>query len=121
MLLFFIAGCSGVLVRIDQWVEGHYTHPTTAEGNLDIIRSFWSYTLNFILSGVAGTIVAIGAGYLLENRDSNILIFIAVMIGAIGKLIFYNLVEWVHRKFDENMSPRTSKATKDTKDFGKRK
>jgi membrane protein DedA with SNARE-associated domain len=103
LLLFFVAGSSGLLVRIDQWVEGDFKHPRTDSGKLDIFRSFWSYILIFILSGLAGTIVAVGTGYLLENRDSNILLFVAVMIGAIGKLIFYKLVEWVHSKFDDNV------------------
>ncbi len=103
LLLFFVAGSSGLLVRIDQWVEGDFKHPINDSGKLDIFRSFWSYILIFILSGLAGTIVAVGTGYLLENRDSNILLFVAVMIGAIGKLIFYKLVEWVHRKFDDNV------------------
>lgn len=103
MLLFFVAGSSGLLVRIDQWVEGDFKHPQTDNGKLDILRSFWSYILIFILSGLAGTIVSAGTGYFLENRDSNIMLFVAVMIGAIGKLIFYKLVEWVHAKFDDNV------------------
>ncbi len=111
VLLFFIAGASGLLVRIDQWVEGDFSHPRTDSGGLDIIRSFWSYVLIFTLSGLAGAMVAIGAGYLLENRDTNVLLFIAVMIGAIGKLIFYKLVEWVHLKFDDNVNSRSTTTT----------
>lgn len=111
LLLFFVAGSSGLLVRIDQWVEGDFSHPTTDAGKLDILRSFWSYILIFILSGLAGTMVAIGTGYFFENRDSNILLFIAVMIGAIGKLIFYKLVEWVHNKFDDNISAKANKSS----------
>ena len=118
ILLFCVAGISGLLVRIDQWVEGDFSHPTKDSGKLDLMRLFWSYILIFVLSGLAGTIVSIGAGYMLENRDSNILLFIAVMIGAIGKLIFYKLVEWVHSKFDDNMSTKSTKSTRDT---GRRK
>lgn len=105
-LLFFVAGLSGILVRIDQWVEGVFSHPTTTTGKLDMLKSFWSYVLIFVLSGLAGTIVAIGASYGLQNRDANILLFIAVMVGAIGKLIFYKLVEWVHKKFDDTVTTR---------------
>lgn len=112
MLLFFIAGSSGLLVRIDQWVEGDFAHPKMENGKVDIIRAFWSYILIFILSGLAGTMVAVGTGYFLENRDSNIMIFVAIMIGAIGKLIFYKLVEWVHNKFDDNVSSKTSKSSR---------
>lgn len=108
VLLFVIAGASGLIVRIDQWVEGDFSHPTTESGKVDLLRSFWSYILIFILSGVAGTMVAVGIGYLLENRDSNILIFVAIMIGAIGKLIFYKLVEWVHIKFDDNINSKVA-------------
>lgn len=104
LLLFVIAGSIGLLVRIDQWVEGDYTHPKTEAGKIDIWRSFWSYTLTFILSGLAGVIVSIGSGYFLETHDSNILLFIAIMVGAIGKLIFYKLVEWVHDKFNQNIN-----------------
>jgi hypothetical protein len=118
ILLFCVAGISGLLVRIDQWVEGDFLHPKTDSGRLDWMRSFWSYILTFVLSGLAGTIVSIGAGYLLENRDSNILLFVAVMIGAIGKLIFYKLVEWVHNKFDDNVS---TKNQKNSKDIGRRR
>lgn len=115
ILLFCVAGISGLLVRIDQWVEGDFSHPVTDSGKLDLMRSFWSYVLTFILSGLAGTIVSIGGGYLLENRDSNILLFIAVMIGAIGKLIFYKLVEWVHNKFDDNINTKPVKTSKDNR------
>lgn len=106
-LLFFVGGASGLLVRIDQWVEGDISHPKNKNGNIDLLRSFWSYILIFIMSGLAGTMVAVGASYILENRDSNIMLFIAIMIGAIGKLIFYKLVEWVHAKFDDNVSAKT--------------
>ncbi len=112
MLLFFIAGSSGLLVRIDQWVEGDFSHPKTENGKVDIIRAFWSYILIFILSGLAGTMVAVGTGYFLENRDSNIMIFVAIMIGAIGKLIFYKLVEWVHNKFDDSITNKSAKSTR---------
>ena len=102
LLLFFIAVVSGLIVRLDQWVEGDFKHPTK-NGKLDLIRSFWSYILLFILSGLSGTIVSIGIGYLLKTRDTNIMIFSAIMIGSVGKLIFYKLVEWVHEKFDDNI------------------
>jgi membrane protein DedA with SNARE-associated domain len=108
ILLFVVAGASGLLVRIDQWVEGDFSHPTTDAGKIDLFKSFWSYILTFILSGLAGMMVAIGTGYLLENRDTNIFIFTALMIGAIGKLIFYKLVEWVHTKFEDNISSKSS-------------
>ena len=103
LLLFIVAGISGLLVRIDQWVEGDFKHPQNTQGNVDIWRSFWLYILTFILSGLAGVIVSIGSGYFFENHDSNILLFIAIMVGAIGKLIFYKLVEWVHNKFEDNV------------------
>lgn len=103
LLLFIVAGTSGLLVRIDQWVEGDFKHPKNIHGKLDIWRSFWSYILTFILSGLAGVIVSVGSGYFFENHDSNILLFIAIMVGAIGKLIFYKLVEWVHNKVDDNV------------------
>lgn len=112
-LLFFVAGVSGVLVRIDQWVEGVFSHPTTPAGKLDMIKSFWSYVLLFVLSGLAGTIVAVGASYGFQSRDSNILLFIAVMVGAIGKLIFYKLVEAVHKKFDDTVSTRSVRKDRD--------
>jgi len=102
LLLFIIAGISGLLVRIDQWVEGDFTHPTK-NNKVDKLKFFWSYVLLFILSGLAGAIVSIGSGYLMSIRDSNILIFVAVMIGSIGKLIFYKLVEWIHNKFEDNV------------------
>ncbi len=114
-LLFFVGGVSGVLVRIDQWVEGMFSHPTTPSGKLDVIKSFWSYLLIFVLSGLAGTIVAIGASYGLQNRDSNILLFIAIMVGAIGKLIFYKLVEWVHKKFDDTVTTRQGRKDRDSR------
>ena len=114
-LLFFVAGMSGILVRIDQWVEGVFSHPTTASGKLDMIKSFWSYVLIFVLSGLAGTIVAIGASYGLQNSDANILLFIAVMVGAIGKLIFYKLVEWVHKKFDDTVTTRQGRRDRESR------
>ena len=114
-LLFFVGGLSGILVRIDQWVEGMFSHPTTTSGKLDVIKSFWSYVLIFVLSGLAGTIVAIGASYGLQNRDSNILLFIAVMVGAVGKLIFYKLVEWVHKKFDDAVTPSQSRKNRESR------
>jgi hypothetical protein len=106
ILLFFIAGTIGLVVRIDQWVEGDFSHPIKENGTLDILRSFWSYVLTFLLSGLSGAIVSIGTGYILENKDTNIMIFTAVMIGAIGKLIFYKLVEWVHFKVDDVLTPK---------------
>lgn len=105
-LLFIVAGISGLIVRIDQWVEGDFVHPATETGNLDILRSLWSYVLLIILSGLAGAIVAVGASYILNSSDPNILMFIALMIGAIGKLIFYKLVEWIHNKFDDSVHGR---------------
>lgn len=114
LLLFVIAGCSGLLVRIDQWVEGDFSHPRNDSGKLDIWRAFWSYILIFVLSGAAGTMVAMGTGYFLENNDPNILIFVAIMIGAIGKLIFYKLVEWVHDKFNDNVSTKKTTGTAGT-------
>lgn len=123
VLLFLIAGISGLLVRIDQWVEGDFIHPKKENGKIDLAKSFWSYVLMFILSGLSGTIVSIGIGYFLENRDSNVLIFVAIMIGAIGKLIFYKLVEWVHNKFDDNVHggvayKGTSASSRSNKDTG---
>ncbi len=112
ILLFIIAGTIGLVVRIDQWVEGDFTHPKNENGKLDILRAFWSYILIFILSGLAGTIVSIGSAYLMESHDSNLLIFVAIMIGAIGKLIFYKLVEWVHNKFDESLAARNNSGRK---------
>jgi hypothetical protein len=109
LLLFFVAGSSGILVRIDQWVEGMFSHPTTTTGKVDVIKSFWSYVMIFVLSGLAGTIVSIGTGYFLQNRDTNIMLFVAIMIGAIGKLIFYKLVEWVHKKFDDNVNTKVGR------------
>lgn len=106
LLLFVIAGASGLLVRIDQWVEGTYNHPKKDTGTIDMWRSFWAYILTFVLSGLAGTIIAIGSGYFFKNDDSNILIFIAIMVGAIGKLIFYKLVSWVHAKFDDTINSK---------------
>jgi len=104
LLLFFIAGSIGFLVRIDQWVEGSFKHPTDSiTGKLDILKSFWSYVITFILSGIAGTMVAIGSSYFLERHDTNIMIFSAITVGAIGRLIFYKLVEWVHEQFDNNV------------------
>ena len=44
VLLFVIAGASGLLVRIDQWVEGDFKHPQTDSGKLDFLRSFWLKT-----------------------------------------------------------------------------
>lgn len=103
VLLFFVAGISGLLVRIDQWVEGDFTHPKKNGGKIDWMRSFWSYILIFVLSGLSGTMVSVGIGYFFELADTSVLLFSAVMIGAVGKLIFYKLVEWVHNKFDENV------------------
>lgn len=104
LLLFVMAGASGFLVKIDQWVEGDYSHPVNSSGGLNLLKSFWSYILTFILSGVAGTMVAIGTSYFLTSHDTNLMIFSAITIGAIGRLIFYKLVEWVHNKFDSNVT-----------------
>jgi len=112
LLLFIIAGTSGLLVRIDQWVEGDFRHPENTHGRLDIWKSFWSYILIFVLSGLAGVMVSIGSGYFFENYDSNILLFIAIMVGAIGKLIFYKLVEWVHNKIDDNVYSKKEVSTR---------
>lgn len=103
LILFIIAGASGLLIKIDQWVEGNVKHPTHSTGKLDFFKSFWSYVLTFILSGLAGAMVAVGTSYVLEKHDTNIMIFTAITIGAIGRLIFYKLVEWVNEKFDNNV------------------
>jgi hypothetical protein len=104
LLLFVVAGLSGFLVKIDQWVEGDYNHPTRSTGRLHISKSFWSYVLTFVLSGIAGTMVAIGGSYFMTSHDTNIMLFSAITVGAIGRLIFYKLVEWVHDKFDNNVT-----------------
>lgn len=105
LLLFIVAGASGFLVKIDQWVEGDYSHPVhSTTGKLNLLKSFWSYILTFILSGFAGTMVAIGTSYFLVSHDTNIMLFSAITVGAIGRLIFYKLVEWVHNKFDQNVT-----------------
>lgn len=120
LLLFIVAGTSGLLVRIDQWVEGDYNHPQNNHGKLDVWRSFWSYILTFTLSGLAGVMVSIGSGYFFENHDSNILLFIAIMVGAIGKLIFYKLVEWVHTKIDDNVYSKKEVSSRSTRRRGKK-
>lgn len=102
LLLFTVAGTIGMLVRIDRWVEGHVDHPKSEDGKLEWVKVIVSYISTFILSGIAGAIVAMSTSYFSTQTDSNILLFIAIMIGAIGKLIFYNLVEWVHIKFNAN-------------------
>jgi hypothetical protein len=119
LLLFVVAGSSGLLVRIDQWVEGNFVHPKKGD-EIDLTKSFWSYILLFILSGLAGTIVSVGAGYLLEFTDYNLMLFTAVMIGAIGKLIFYKLVTWVHNKFDANVQDGQAVNADNYKDDKKR-
>ena len=121
VILFLLAGGVGFLVRIDQWASGDFVHPTKESGKLDILRLFWIYTLTFILSGIAGTMVSIGASYVLENKDSNILMFIAATIGAVGRLIFYKLVEWVHKKFDDSIGVGKNTTSKSVRDVNRRK
>lgn len=119
IMLFIIAGFIGFIVRIDQWVEGIYTHPINKSGTLDLWRSFIGYILIFIFSGLAGAITSVASGYILEHNDLNIYIFVAITIGAIGKLIFYKLVYFVHEKFDNNIGDkkykRSSEKRRDTK------
>lgn len=114
LLLFTVAGSIGLLVRIDQWVEGHVIHPKSEDGRLEWVKVIVSYISTFILSGIAGTIVAMSASYFSTQTDSNILLFIAIMIGAIGKLIFYKLVEWVHIKFNTNFNIPKKKVSRNT-------
>lgn len=104
LILFLIAGSSGLLVRLDQWVAGDFFHPKTDSGKLDINKSFWSYILTFIMSGLAGMMVSIGLGYFIEQRDTNIMLFSAIMIGAVGRTIFYRLVDWVQTRLEDALN-----------------
>ena len=103
IILFLIAGFTGLIVRIDQWIEGGVELPKDSRGKVSIIKTILSLFIVFIISGIAGLITSIGSEYLIDDVDTNILIFIAILSGAIGKIVFYKLVDILYEKL-ENMS-----------------
>ena len=115
-ILFVIAGITGLIVRIDQWVEGNINHPKKETGRLDLWKSIWVYILTFILSGLAGAIVAVASSYFITALDSNKLILIAIMVGAIGKIMFYTMVDFTHKKIETHLNKDVSSRRKRRKD-----
>ena len=119
--LFLLAGMTGLAVMVDRWVFGDALHPTHDNGVLNKNKSFWMYVLTFIMSGLSGLMVSIGTGYFLEHTDVVIMSFTAIMIGAIGRNIFYKLVDWVQVKLDEVLTPKKSYRTGSSNDKNNRR
>ena len=109
MILFFIAGFTGFIVRIDQWIEGGIELPKNEKGKVSIFKMFVSLILVFIISGIAGLITSIGSEYFFDNIDTNILIFVAILSGAIGKIVFYKLVDLLYDKLENISGQRNSR------------
>jgi hypothetical protein len=109
VILFFIAGFTGFIVRIDQWIEGGIDLPRNDRGKISIFKIFISLILVFIISGIAGLITAIGSEYIFDNIDTNILIFVAILSGAIGKIVFYKLVDMLYDKLENVSGQRNSR------------
>jgi len=103
LILFLIAGFTGFIVRIDQWIEGGVELPKNSKGRVSIVKIVLSLFIVFVISGIAGLITSIGSEYFIDNVDTNILIFLAILSGAIGKMVFYKLVDILYEKLD-NMS-----------------
>jgi len=108
LILFFIAGFTGFVVRIDQWIEGGVEVPKNEKGKVSLFKMAVSLILVFIISGIAGLITSIGSEYFFDFVDTNILIFVAILSGAIGKIVFYKLVDMLYDKL-ENISNNKSK------------
>ena len=98
IMLFTIAAVSGFLVRLDRWVDGDEPHPTKLDGSTDYLKTFFMYVLTFLISGAAGSTAAILFAQFSSKHDIEIMFFIAMTVGAIGRIFFYHAIDWIHKK-----------------------
>lgn len=121
IVLFTIGAVCGVLVRLDQWVHGGVHHPKNDSGELDLNRSFWSYILIIMMSGLSGVMVPIGSTYIMGQLKIEILMFISAMSGSIGRFVFYKLIDWVQVKLDDALDTKKSYRSDNANNFKRRK